>query len=449
MTKTFPLLIAAAAVLFGGSLAHAQTQPLDGIAAVVDEDVILQSELDRAMSNILAQYASRQDQLPPRDVLRRQVLERLILVRLQTARAAETGLRVGDEEVDGAVSNIAQQNKLTPEQMRQQLARDGMSYDGFRSSLRDELLIQRLRQRFAQSRISVSESEVDAAMAIAATGGVQYRLAHIMIALPEGATPEQIATGQQKVDGVKALLDKGEITFNAAAVRYSDSPNALEGGDLGWRSADEIPSAFSATISSMKPGQIVGPIRGPSGFQLVQMVETRQQDAATAAAATVTQFEARHILIRSTGDTDTAAKAKIDTLRARIAGGADFAKTAQDESDDTASKAKGGDLGWFTQDQFGPEFGTQVAALQDGQVSQAFKTQAGWHIVQRVATRQTAVGDDSKRAQIRESIGQRKLEDEWNRYLRELRGEAYVDIRGADAAPATPAAATPAPASGG
>ncbi|MGH8033521.1 MAG: peptidylprolyl isomerase [Luteimonas sp.] len=446
MTTPSPLILAAALLAAVLSLPTTvlaqQTQPIDRIAAVVDEDVILQSELDRALSNILAQYATRQDQLPPRDVLQRQVLERLILVRLQTAKATETGLRVGDEEVDGAASNIATQNKLTPEQMRQQLANDGMSYDDFRNSLRDELLIQRLRQRFAQTRISVSEAEIDATIAAQANSGTQYRLANITIALPEGATAEQIATGQQKVDGVKALIDKGEIAFAAAAVRYSDSPNALEGGDLGWRSLDEIPNAFAGTIGTMTPGQMIGPLRGPSGFQLVQMVETRQADAA--AEQNVTQYQARHILIRSTGDSDSVAKAKIDTLRARISGGADFAQTATDSSDDAVSKTKGGELGWFTQDQFGPEFGTQVAALQDDQVSQPFKTQAGWHIVQRLGARQANVSDDNRRAKMRESIGQRKLEDEWNRYLREMRGEAYVDVRGAATEPTPGTAPTPA-----
>jgi peptidyl-prolyl cis-trans isomerase SurA len=432
-------------VLLLGTAAHAQqTQPLDRIVAVVDEDVILQSELDRALNNVLGQYANRQDQLPPRDILQRQVLERLILVHIQTARATESGVKVSDEEIDNAISNIATQNKLTPDQMRQQLARDGMSYDDFRGSLRDELLTQRLRQRFAQTRISVSEAEVDAALATQSSG--QYHLAHILVALPDGATPEQIATAQQKIDGVKALLDKGEMQFAAAAVRYSDSPNALEGGDLGWRGLDEIPAAFANTIRTLQKGQVIGPIRGPSGFQLLQLVDTRASDEATAQG--VTQYQARHILVRSAGDDDAKAKAKIDTLRARIVGGADFAEVAKDSSEDPLSKDKGGDLGWFTQDQFGPEFGTQVAGLKDGDVSEPFKTQAGWHIVQREATRQTTATDDNRRAQVRESIGQRKLEDEWNRYLRELRGEAYVDIRsGAPAATDTAApAATPAPA---
>ncbi|HRN61652.1 MAG TPA: SurA N-terminal domain-containing protein, partial [Luteimonas sp.] len=285
-----------AALLFAASVQAQQTQPLERIAAVVDEDVILQSELDRAVANIIAQYANRQTQLPPRHVLERQVLERLILVKLQTTRASETGVRVSDAEVDNAINAIAQQNNLSPDQLRQQLALDGMSIDDFRSSLREEMLVQRLRQRFAQSRISVSDAEVDAAMA-ARAGATTYHLAHILVALPEGATPEQIATGQQKIDGVKALVDRREMEFAAAAVRYSDSPNALEGGDLGWRSLDEIPVAFANAIRSMQPGEMIGPMRGPSGFQLLQLIEARDE-AQAGAAGSVTQYHARHILVR-------------------------------------------------------------------------------------------------------------------------------------------------------
>ncbi|NLW96192.1 MAG: molecular chaperone SurA [Xanthomonadaceae bacterium] len=416
-----------AALLFAASALAQQVQPLERIAAVVDEDVILQSELDRAVANILAQYADRRHQLPPRQVLERQVLERLILMKLQTARAAETGVRVGDAEVDAAISAIAQQNNLSPDQLRQQLAREGMSIEDFRASLRDEILIQRLRQRFAQSRISVSDAEVDAALA-ARVGAAQYQLAHILVALPEGATPEQIAIGQQKIDGIKSLLDRGEMDFAAAAVRYSDSPNALEGGNLGWRTLDEVPVAFANAIRSMSPGEVIGPIRGPSGFQLLQLVDVRES---AGAGPTVTQYNARHILVRPAEGPagDSEARARIETLRARIAGGADFQAVAQESSDDTLSREDGGDLGWFTEDEFGPEFGGQVAALEDGQVSAPFRTQAGWHIVQRVGSRQASVDDENRRAQVRESIGQRKLEDEWDRYLREMRGEAYVDIR--------------------
>jgi peptidyl-prolyl cis-trans isomerase SurA len=464
MNKSFACLIVFTA-LFGGALAPAiaqQTavQPLDRIVAVVDADVILQSELDRAERNIRAQYASREAQLPPPDVLRRQVLERLVLVRLELARAAETGVRVSDEEVDSAVANIARQNKMTLEQLQGQLTQQGQSYADFRNSLRDELITQRLRQHFAQSRISVSDAEVDAALAAQASNGPQYHLANILIALPENATPEEIKTAQEKIDGIKALIDKNGIDFAAAAVRYSDSANALEGGDLGWRSLDEVPSAFTATLKDMQVGQVIGPTRGPSGFQLLKLIETR--DASQAAPQMVTQYHARHILVR-TGDnvTEEQAKAKIETLRARLAGGADFATDASDSSEDVSSAAKGGDLGWFTPDTFGPEFGAQVTALQDGQVSQPFKSEAGWHIVQRIGTREADAGDENRRAQVRETIGQRKLEEEWTRYQRDMRNEAYVDIRLADGTsrdatpPASPAGtdstspAPPAPNPGG
>lgn len=412
---------------------QAQTlQRLDGIAAVVNEDVVLQSELDRAVQNVLTQYANQPGQLPPRNVLERQVLERLVLVKLQVARAAESGIRISDAELNNAVNAVAQQNGTTPDGLRQRLEADGMSFAEFRSSLRDEVTIQRLRQSFAQSRVQVSEGEVDAALAAQATGQVQYHLAHILVALPDGASAEQINTGKSKIDGVKALVDKGELDFSAAAVRYSDSPNALEGGDLGWRSPDEIPTAFVEMLKGMSPGQVVGPLRGPSGFQLLKLVEVR--DGAKAEQRSVTEYNARHILIRITPTQDAnAAKAKIDTLRARIAGGADFVEVAKESTEDANSRDEGGDLGWFPAEAFGPAFGQQVTGLQDGQVSPPFRTDAGWHIVQRVGSRQTDVTDQNRRAQVRETIGRRKAEDEYNRYLQELRGEAYVSFRNAGA----------------
>jgi peptidyl-prolyl cis-trans isomerase SurA len=393
--------------------------------------------------NITAQYAKNPEKLPPHDVLERQVIERLVLVRLEAARAAENGIRVSDQEVDAAIANIARQNNMSEDQLRAQLAQQGQPFAEFRDSIRDEITTQRLRQSFAQSRISVSDAEVDAALA-AQAGDQQFHLANILVALPEGATPEQIATGQKKIEGVKDLIDKGSMDFNAAAVRYSDAQNALEGGDLGWRSLDEIPTAFANTIRTLQPGQVFGPVRGASGFQLVKLVEVR--NASQAGPQLVTQYDARHILIRTGegGLGDAEAKAKIDTLAARLAGGADFQALARENSQDANSAPKGGDLGWFTQETYGPEFGSQVAALQDGQVSAPFKTSAGWHIVQRVGTRQADIGAENRRAQVRESIGQRKLEDEWTRFLREMRGEAYVDIRVGDRAtdqtlPAPPA----------
>jgi peptidyl-prolyl cis-trans isomerase SurA len=419
-----------------------ETKPIDRIVAVVEEDVVLRSELDRAVRNIRGQYAGREDQLPPADVLERQVLERLILTKLQVARAESSGIRATDEDVDAAIGRIAAGNQLTVDQLRQQVERDGQSFTDFRRSIHDELLLQRLRQSFGQSRVTVSDSEVDAALA-AQAGNVQYHLAHILVAIPDGATPDQIATGQKKIEGIKALIDKGEMDFAAAAVRYSDSQNALEGGDLGWRGADEIPASFANVIRGMTVGQVIGPIRGPSGFQLLKLVETR--DASQDAAAAVTEFHARHILARiDATHGDAQARAKIDTIAARLKGGADFASVAKEESEDENTRNQGGDLGWFASDAFGPAFGAQVASLGDGGVSVPFRSDAGWHIVQRLATRQ-GKGDQSKRDEMRQAIGRRKLEEEYGRFLREMRGDAFVEIRTANGEPVKE---TPAPASG-
>ena len=420
--------------------------PIDRPVAIVDEDVVLHSELDRAVRNITNQYAGKEDQLPPSDVLERQVLERLILNKLQVARAESNGLKATEEDVDAAIGRIAQGNNLTPAQIRQQVEQGGQTWEEFRRSIHDEILIQQLRQSFAQGRISVSDSEVEAAMA-AQANTTQYHLAHILVALPDGATPEQIGVAQKKIEGVKALLDKGEMDFPAAAVRYSDSQNALEGGDLGWRALDEIPGTFANVIRTMQAGQVIGPVRGPSGFQLLKLVETR--DAAGDAAAPVTEFNARHILVRvDATHPEAEARAKVDTLAARLAGGADFQALAKSDSEDEGTKASGGDLGWFAADQFGTTFGAQVASLADGAVSKPFRSDAGWHIVQRVGARQ-GTADKSRKAEMREAIGRRKLEDEYNRFLREMRGEAYVEMRMAGAAPAAPEAQPQAPASGG
>ena len=248
-----------------------------------------------------------------------------MLVKLQVTRARTTGVQVSDADVDRTLAAIAEQGGGTLDQLSAQLAADGLSLETFRESVRDELLVQRLRQRFAQSQVRVSDAEVDAALEGQDTR--QYRLAHILVAVPEGATAEQLALGQEKIAGIQALVDRGEMTFDAAAVRYSDSPNALEGGDLGWRGIDEIPAAFADLVRGMQPGQVVGPLPGPSGFQLLQLVDVR--DAGATSPQEVTEFQARHILVR-VGDNVSAdeAKARIDTLHARLVGGADFAEVA-------------------------------------------------------------------------------------------------------------------------
>lgn len=401
--------------------------PIDGIAAVVNEDVILKSELNRAVANVQQQYAGRPTELPPHDILEKQILERLILQRLQVARAQQSGITVDDQELGQAIESIAQNNKVSVDQLRQQLAHDGQSFDSFRNAVRDELVTQRLKQAYAQSAVHVSESEVNAALATQSQSGTQLHLANLVVALPAGATPEQIATGQKKIDGIKGLIDRKEMDFTAAAIRYSDASNALDGGDLGWRSAQEIPAAFAQIVGNMKPGDVAGPIRGATGFQLLKLVETRDGGSGL---GTITQYHTRQILVKSADPAnDPKGKARAETLRARLTGGANFAKIAASDSDDPVGRANGGDIGWRTQDGLGAEIGAAVAALRDGETSQPVQTKDGWVITQRVASRQGVAASDDQRGAMREAIGRRKLEDAYDRFLREMRGEAYVDIR--------------------
>ena len=398
---------------------------IDSIVAVVDEDVILRSELDRALANVRAQYRGREDQLPPDNVLERQVLDRLVLMRLQVARAEGTGIRIGDTELNQAIQGIAQRSGATLEQMRAQIESQGLSFDEYRRSVREELQMRRLQQRVVQSRVVVSETEVDQLLAQRELDGVEFRLANILVALPDGATPEQVATAQQKITGIQALLDRGEMDFRAAAIRYSDDRNALEGGDLGWREASAIPARFAELISGLQPGQYTAPIRGPSGFQMVQLVEKRN-----AGPQTVAEFQADHLLVAVTEIVgDEAARRKIDELRARIEAGEDFAAIAREHSDDTFSRNRGGRLDWFTAEAFGTEVGAQVQALGDGQLSAPFRTEAGWHVIRRVAQRQQDVTEENRRQRARQLIGERKAQDEFERFLRQLRADAYVESR--------------------
>jgi peptidyl-prolyl cis-trans isomerase SurA len=425
-------LLALSFVLAPAVAAAQATTPVDSIVAVVDEDVILRSELDRAVSNILLQYADQPGQLPPRDVLERQVLDRLVIMRLQLVRAQETGIRVADGELAQAIQSVAARNRMTQEQLQQRLAADGLGYEEFRNSLREEMLIERLRQRFIQSRVQVSETEIDQLLAVRAIGGPEVRLANIVVGLPDAATPDQIATAQKKIQGIRDVILNGELDFRAAAIRYSDAQNALEGGDIGWRGIDAIPPAFVAIIQSMQPGDVSQPVRGPSGYQLIQLVDTRQ-----ASQQTVTEFNAQGIMVRVTPTLPAeAARQKVESLHARLVAGEDFATVARASSDDTLTRADGGDMGWFPINAWGSAIGNQVQALADGQLSRPFQSEVGWHIIQRLGSREQDVTEQNRRNQARELIVQRKAEEEFERFLRQILSEAYVDSRlAATAAP--------------
>ena len=429
MSVMRPLLLAAMLVAFPAQQSRAQAlpaTPIDGIVAVVDEDVILRSELDLAVANVSHQIAaSNPGQVPPRDVLERQVLERLVLMRLQVNRANDSGIRISDEELQQAVASIAQQNKMSVQDLRDRLAADHLSYDEFQSNLRDEVTVQRLRQRYVQSSVQISEAEIDQVLATTQVGGPEIHLANLQINVAEGATPEEVAAAKSKIDGIKAQVERGELDFRSAAIRYSQAQNALDGGDLGWRTGDSIPPVFATMLKSMKPGQITGIVRGPSGFQFVQLVESR--DAQT---AKITQYHAQDIMVAfSDVVPDELARLKIEALRDRITKGEDFAKVAKEASDDTQTRAAGGDMGWIAADAYGTAIGGQLRQLADGELSPVFKSDVGYHLVKRLATREQDVTDENRRNKAREIIGQRKAEEAYDRFLRQLRAEAYVDSR--------------------
>jgi peptidyl-prolyl cis-trans isomerase SurA len=424
-----PALLAAALAGLPSLPAHAQALPannVDTIVAVVNEDVILRSELDRAIANVMRQFASQPGNLPPREVLERQVLERLVIMRLQVSRAGESGIRISDQELQQAINQIATQNKLSPDQLRERLAADGLSFAEFQNNLRDEVTVQRLRQRYVQSSVQVSEAEVDQLLATRPAGTSEVRLANLVIGVAEGATPDEVAAAKAKIDGIRAQIERGEIDFRSAAIRYSQAQNALDGGEIGWRSLDAVPPAFAEMLRALQPGQMTQVVRGSNGFQIVQLEETRDQQAPQSA----TQFHAQDILVLTTDVVGVEqARQKAEQLRARVVAGEDFAKVASEASDDTQTRAKGGDMGWFPLEAWGTAVATQLQQLADNEVSPVFQSEVGFHIIKRLGTREQDVTTENRRAQARETIGQRKADEAYERFLRQLRSEAYVEVR--------------------
>lgn len=448
MKSLAPLLLALAAALSATAPAHAQlvTAPVDGIVAVVDEDVILRSELDQAVGNITRRFAQNPQQLPPRAVLERQVLDSLVTQRLQVARAESAGIRIADAEIEQTIAGIATQNNLTLPQLAAQLERDGLSMAGFRTSLREELMTQRLRQGILRSRVQVSESEIDLQLAAQAeAGGREFRLSNIVVGLPNDASPAMLAEAQSKIEGIRALVERGEMDFAAAAIRYSNAPNALEGGNIGWRRATEIPPQFLQLLEGMQAGQMSQTIRGPSGLQIVRLDETRE-GGGQVARQVEQQYKARGLLVRiSELVSAEEAMAKVVAARARIEAGEDFATVAREISDDTMSRNQGGDMGWFEKNAWGSAIAQQLDQLADGQLSQPFRSDVGVHLLLREGVREQDITEQVRREQAREAVSARKAEDEYERFLRQLRDEAFIDNRlaPAPAAPAAPAA-TPA-----
>lgn len=423
-------LFAAAAAL----PAHAQmlpqaaasgNQPLDRIVAVVDEGVILQSQLNDAVRSVQQQYASQPGQLPPLDVLQRQVLDRLILMKLQVQKADDQGIRVSDADIDQAVGAVAQQNKMSAEQLRAAVEQEGSSFASFRDQLREQLITQRLHESVVRDSVNVTDSEINNLLASPTYKAGEIHLAHIQISTPSGANPSDNQAAEAKAgQAINAI--RGGMDFNAAAIRYSDAQDALEGGDLGWRRMDEVPPAFADAVANMKVGDISPALKGPTGYHILKLIEQRAPSRQV-----VPEFHARQILIKpSEIVTPEQARQKAQDLYARIVNKhEDFSKLAKDESKDNTTANNGGDMGWFPQQAWGSVIGQQIAQLKDNEVSQPFQTEAGWHVLQRLGERQSDLTDQIERDQARQAIGNRKAEQAYENFLREMRSSAYVDIK--------------------
>ena len=421
----------AASLLAHTALAADQAIEVDRIVAVVNSDVITRTELRQRVEQVTRQLTRQGTPLPPADVLERQVLERQIIERLQLQLASETSLRVDDVALERAIGRIADNNRLSPADFRKALEKDGISWERFREEVRNEMLLGRVREREVDSRIVVSDAEVANYLANpdhAAAGQDEFNLAHILFRAPEGASPEQLARLRAKAEEVAARVARGEA-FDKLAASYSDAPDALSGGNLGWRSAERLPGLFAEAVASLKPGETTPILRSAAGFHLIKVLG-RKGGSQDAMPAQVQQTHARHILIKTSEIvSDADARRRLVDLRERIVqGGASFAELARQHSADI-SAAKGGDLGWIYPGDTVPEFEQAMDALKPGEVSQPIQSPFGWHLIVVEERRVQDVSDDRKRAAARNALRERKSDEAFQDWLRQLRDRAYVEYR--------------------
>ncbi len=423
MRQTFLLSLL---LLLSTSLSAA-VQELNGIAAVVDDDVITWSELNQRVESITKQLAQRNTPLPPHSILERQVLERLIIEQIQLKRSEQAGIQVDDESLNQVIANIARENRMSLDEFRNTLARDGISFAFFREQIRNEITITRLRTSQVDNRVTVTPQEVDTFLDTQKDQlqrNSEFRLFHILIAVPGNASPEEIQTARTKGEQVLAELKQG-ADFQQMAVSYSKGQQALEGGDLGWRRAAQLPTLFAEVVLDMQPGQISDLIRSTSGFHILKLTQKRGQERHI-----IRQVNARHILLKSNPlVSDAEARNRLSRLRERILGGADFADLARAHSDDPGSAVKGGELGWADPGIYVKEFQDALKNTSVGDISQPFKSQFGWHIMQVQGWRDYDNTEEALRNQAFQALRQRRIEEETQDWLRRLRDEAYVEYR--------------------
>lgn len=426
-------LATCAAVAQTPSRAPPRVQTLDRIVAVVNSEVITQRDLDQRVAQVENQLRQGRVPAPPADVLQRQVLERMVVERAQLQFARETGLRVDDLTLDRTIARIAENNRMSLPQFRAALERDGIEFERFRESIRNEITLQRLREREVDQKIQVSESEIDNFLeeqkSVPADGSVEYNLSHILVRVPENASPEQIESRRQRAEAALKQI-RGGTDFREVAVSYSEAPDALQGGALGWRARDRLPELFAAALAKMKPGDTSEVLRSPAGFHILRLTEQRGgAPGGLNAPVSVEQTRARHILVRVDEKTSEGeAQRKIDLLRRRIQQGEDFAEVARLNSDD-ASAGRGGDLGWVLPGDTVPEFERAMNALKPNQLSEPVRSPFGFHLIQVMERRTADVSTDRRRAEARRVLRERRMEETYEEWLRQLRDRAYVEYR--------------------
>lgn len=400
---------------------------LGRVAAIVEEDVILEQELDNEVSTIAQRISASNAQMPPESILRKQVLEKLIIDKLQRQLAEKAGITVTEEMLNNSAADIAQRNNMTLQQFREELQRQGLTYKNFLDNMRNEIIINQLRGREIGGRIKVTDREVDHYLETQEQESngtaIQYHLGHILIAVREGAAAKEIQSAQSKANELVKKLRAGQ-DFTHTAMTESGDDNALKGGDLGWRSLSDIPSLFSDIVVKMHTNEVADPIRSPSGFHIIKMLELKGLDSHT-----ITNTKVRHILIK-TNDLidDEEAKKRLLALKARIMDGDDFAALARAHSDDKGSALKGGSLDWVGPQDLVKPFEDAMEKLEINELSEPIQTQFGWHLIQVLDRKTKDNSAEHKKDVVREAIRKRKIEEETELWMRRLRDEAYVEI---------------------
>ena len=427
--------LAMLALLTASQLACAQTreiqgqgQLLDRVAAVVNDGVVLESEVDDSLASVKDRLRTQGQQMPPDSVIRQQIVEHLVVEEVEMQRAERAGLKISDETLNNAMTDVAQRNGISLQQLPQALARQGIDYASYRDSMRRELTLRLLQQRDVVQRISVTAREIDQYLDRQThhpSASAEYNVSHILIAVPQEASTAQLEAAQKKAEDVYQRAKNGE-DFAKLAIANSNAQTALDGGALGWRKGTELPTVLADTVLSLKAGEVAAPIRAPTGFHIVRLNEMRNVEK----KQIVEQVHTRHILMRTNElQDDATVQQKLENLRKRILAGEDFGAVAQVSSQDTGSAADGGDLDWNTADTFPPEFAKVVDALQVDEISEPFHTEAGWHLVQLLGRRKY---DDSKEIQRKDAADQiraSKVDEETELWLRRLRDDAYVDLK--------------------